>query len=102
MFVEQNLCAPNSITNQLNQPPLVFLDVAFDFSCQKFNGGLTLDSLRVSGVNAKRTIFGTTMRVDLAKPLAPGASVHTHAAWEVQGPDKCGGWNGRERPLLQI
>ena len=34
LFVEQNLCAPNSVTNQLNQPPLVFLGTAFDFSCQ--------------------------------------------------------------------
>src|SRR2546423_10570561 len=59
MFVEQNLCAPNSITNQLNQPPLVFQDVAFDFSCQGFSGGLTLDSVRVWGVNATRTIYGT-------------------------------------------
>src|SRR5258706_12649252 len=39
LFVEQNLCAPNSITNQLNQPPLVFLGSTFDFSCQGFNGG---------------------------------------------------------------
>jgi hypothetical protein len=33
LFVEQNLCEPNSITNQLNQPPLVFLGTSFDFSC---------------------------------------------------------------------
>src|SRR3954453_11657638 len=66
LFLEQNLCAPNSITKQLNQPPLVFLDVAFDFSCQGFSGGLTLDSLRVAGLNAARTIYGTTMRIDLA------------------------------------
>src|ERR1041385_3875052 len=25
LFVEQNICAPTSVTNQLNQPPLVFL-----------------------------------------------------------------------------
>jgi len=102
MFVEQNLCAPNSITNQLNQPPLVFLDVAFDFSCQKFNGGLTLDSLRVSGANANRTIFGTTMRVDLAKPLAPGASVDIDAAWKFKVPENGGGRMGRDGPLYEI
>src|SRR4051812_12074285 len=29
LFVEQTLCEPNSITNQLNQPPLVFLSSSF-------------------------------------------------------------------------
>src|SRR5512141_2845389 len=61
LFVEQNLCAPSSITNVLNQPPLVFLDATFDFSCQGFNGGGHLESLRVGGVDAKRTVYGTTM-----------------------------------------
>ena len=32
LFVEQNICAPGSVTNQLDQPPLVFLGSAFDFS----------------------------------------------------------------------
>ena len=27
LFLEQNICAPGSVTNQLNQPPLVFLGV---------------------------------------------------------------------------
>src|SRR5438045_6056258 len=81
MFVEQNLCAPNSITNQLNQPPLVFLGATFDFSCQGFNGGLTLESLRVAGANARHTIYGTTMRVALATPLASGASIDIESAW---------------------
>src|ERR1700751_2499163 len=57
MFVEQNLCAPNSITNTLNQPPLVFLGATFDFSCQGFSGGLTLESLHIAGSNAKHTIY---------------------------------------------
>jgi hypothetical protein len=102
MFVEQNLCAPNSITNQLNQPPLVFLDVAFDFSCQKFNGGLTLDSLRVNGTNANRTIYGTTMRIDLARPLAPGGALDIDAAWKFKVPENGGGRMGRDGALYEI
>src|SRR5262249_61093674 len=31
--VEQNICEPGSVTNQLDQPPLVFLGSTFDFSC---------------------------------------------------------------------
>ena len=83
MFVEQNLCAPTSITNVLNQPPLVFLGSAFDFSCQGFAGGLTLDYIRRPGVSGrggpgresialKHTVYGNTMRVDLPQEFAPG------------------------------
>ena len=75
LFVEQNICEPNSVTNVLNQPPLVFLGSSFDFSCQGFNSAPRMESLTIAGRDAKRTRFGTTMRVDLDAPLAPGASI---------------------------
>src|SRR6476646_8961924 len=65
LFVEQNLCEPNSVTNQLNQPPLVFLGTSFDFSCQGFNSAPALESMTIRGHEVKRTRFGTTLRVDL-------------------------------------
>jgi hypothetical protein len=102
LFVEQNLCAPNSVTNQLNQPPLVFLGTAFDFSCQGFNGGLTLESLRIGGVDAKHTVYGTTMRIDLASPLASGASVDIDAAWRFNVPEQGGGRMGHDGPLYEM
>jgi hypothetical protein len=102
LFVEQNLCAPTSVTNQLNQPPLVFLGASFDFSCQGFNGGLTLDSLRIAGANAKYTIYGTTMRIDLPAPLASGASVLIDAAWRFNVPPQGGGRMGHDGPLYEI
>src|SRR5437773_6541610 len=102
LFVEQNLCAPNSITNQLNQPPLVFLGSTFDFSCQGFNGGLTLESLRIAGANAKHTIYGTTMRIDLPTPLAPGASLDIDAAWRFNVPAQGGGRMGHDGPLYEM
>ena len=102
LFVEQNLCAPNSITNQLNQPPLVFLDATFDFSCQGFNGGGHLESLRVAGRDAKHTIYGTTMRIDLAAPLAPGASLDIEAVWHFNVPPMGGGRMGHDGPLYEI
>ena len=46
MFLEQNMCEPGSVTNRLNQPPLVFLGSVFDFSCKGFQGGLTLEAVR--------------------------------------------------------
>jgi len=47
VFLEQNICEPGSVTNKLNQPPLVFLGATFDFSCKGFAGGLTLDHVRI-------------------------------------------------------
>ena len=102
MFVEQNLCAPNSITNTLNQPPLVFLGATFDFSCQGFNGGLNLESLRIAGANARHTTYGTTMRVDLPTPLAPGASIDLEVAWRFNVPPQGGGRMGHDGPLYEI
>src|SRR5687768_16001045 len=39
LHVEQNICAPGSVANLLDQPPLVFLSSSFDFSCKGFAGG---------------------------------------------------------------
>ena len=71
MHLEQNICAANSVTNRLNQPPLVFQDATFDFSCQGFAGGLTLETVAVAGRPLAHSVYGTTMRVDLPAPLAP-------------------------------
>ncbi|MFL5462834.1 MAG: M1 family metallopeptidase [Gemmatimonadaceae bacterium] len=102
LFVEQNLCAPNSITNQLNQPPLVFLGSTFDFSCQGFKGGGRMESLRVNGVDAKRTAYGTTMRVDLRAPLAPGKSLDIETVWRFNVPAMGGGRMGHDGPLYEM
>ena len=102
LFVEQNLCEPNSITNVLNQPPLVFLGSSFDFSCQGFNSAPKLESLAVGGREVKRTRFGTTLRVDLDSALAPGRSLDLTAAWHFNVPPQGGGRMGHDGPLYEI
>ncbi len=104
MFVEQNLCAPSSVTNVLNQPPLVFLNSAFDFSCQGFNGGLTLESVRVVGSAGadKYTVYGTTMRIDLVRPLVPGGALDLSLAWRFGVPAQGGGRMGHDGTLYEI
>jgi hypothetical protein len=102
LYVEQNLCEPNSITNQLNQPPLSFLGTSFDFSCQGFNSAPVLESMTIGGRAVKRTRYGTTLRVDLAAPLAPGASVDIDAAWHFTVPPQGGGRMGHDGPLYEI
>ncbi len=102
LFVEQNLCEPTSITNVLNQPPLVFLGSSFDFSCQGFAGGGTLETMTIRGAEVKRTRYGTTMRVDLARPIAPGDSVDIDMAWHFNVPAQGGGRMGHDGPLYEI
>jgi hypothetical protein len=102
LYLEQNICAPGSITNTLNQPPLAFADVSFDFSCGTFRGGLTLDSATVGGAEARKSIFGTTMRIDLPQPLAPGASVDLRFAWRFTVPEMGAGRMGHDGPLYEL
>ncbi|HEY7234343.1 MAG TPA: M1 family metallopeptidase [Gemmatimonadaceae bacterium] len=102
LYLEQNICAPNSVTNQLNQPPLEFLGSSFDFSCQGFNGGLMLDSVRVAGRASRGTIYGTTMRIDLPAPLASGAAIDLDFAWHFGVPEQGAGRMGRDGPLYEI
>ncbi|HEU5478506.1 MAG TPA: M1 family metallopeptidase, partial [Candidatus Tumulicola sp.] len=105
LYLEQNICAPNSVTNLLNQPPLAFLGSSFDFSCQGFNGGITLDSVSVAGREvrgADTAIYGTTMRVDLPTPLRPGASIDVDFAWHFGVPQQGAGRMGHDGPLYEI
>jgi hypothetical protein len=102
LFVEQNACAPNSIGSTLNQPPLVFGEVAFDFSCGSFVGRPTLESLKIGGGEAKRTNYGTTLRVDLARPLASGQSIDLEIAWHFTVPEQGMGRMGRDGALYEI
>jgi len=102
LFVEQNLCEPTSVTNQLNQPPLVFLGTSFDFSCQGFNSAPRLESLTIRGREVKRSRFGTTLRVDLPTRLASGAAVDLQAVWHFNVPAQGGGRMGHDGPLYEI
>ncbi|HEY2026757.1 MAG TPA: M1 family metallopeptidase [Gemmatimonadaceae bacterium] len=105
LFVEQNICKSNSITSTLNQPPLAFADISFDFSCggaAGFTEGMVLESVRVAGADAKRAIYGTTMRVELGRPLAPKASLDLDVAWHFTVPEQGVGRMGRDGQLYEI
>jgi len=102
MHLEQNMCAPGSVTNTLNQPPLKFLDSVFDFSCKDFVGGVTLDRVQANGADLEYTIYNTTMRIDLRTPIAPGAAPQFEIAWHFDVPDYGGGRMGRDGELYEI
>jgi len=102
MFVEQNICAAGSITNQLDQPPLVFLGSVFDFSCKGFLGGLVLESITSLGRPLPHAITGTTMRVELRRPLPPGAAIDLDLRWRFRVPPYGAGRMGRDGDLYEV
>lgn len=100
--LEQNICEPGSVTNQLDQPPLVFLGSTFDFSCQGGRGGLTLESITHLGKALPHVVYGTTMRVDLPVALVPGAAIDIDVAWRFPVPDNGAGRMGRDGTLYEL
>jgi len=102
MHLEQNMCAPGSVTSQLDQPPLVFLGSTFDFSCQGFAGGIILDSVLVDGRPLRPVVHGTTMRLDLPAALAAGASAEIVIRWRFKVPPYGGGRMGHDDTLYEF
>jgi hypothetical protein len=102
LFLEQNICDRQGITEQLDQPPLVFLGSTFDFSCKGFDGGLRLGTVRVGTHTVKPVVSGTTMRLDLPRPLASGAAVDLAVEWRFRVPDYGAGRMGRDGTLFEI
>jgi hypothetical protein len=102
MHLEQNVCAPTSVASTLDQPPLVFGEVAFDFSCQGFEGGIALDEVSSSGRPLDHEVYGTTMRVDLPEPLPPGGAIEIEIAWSFPIPPYGAGRMGIDGDLYEI
>ncbi|MDH3496908.1 MAG: M1 family metallopeptidase [Gemmatimonadota bacterium] len=102
VFLDQNICGPTSVTNQLNQPPLVFQESVFDFSCLGFDGGITLGYVRSGGRDLAHTITGTMMRVDLAAPVPPGGETTLEIGWRFRIPEYGAGRMGRDGSLYEI
>ena len=102
MHLEQNMCAPGSVTSQLDQPPLVFLGSTFDFSCQGFAGGIVLDSVLVDGRPLRPVVHGTTMRLDLPTALPAGASAEIVIRWRFKVPPYGGGRMGHDGTLYEF
>src|SRR5436305_15210339 len=85
--IEQNIFAKNSVTYALNQPPLHFAGGAvFDFTGKGFIGGITIERFRTAGRVPARTAYGTMMRVELPRPLAPRRAIDFDVAWHFSVP----------------
>ena len=94
--IEQNIFAKHSITYALNQPPLHFAGGAvFDFTGKGFIGGITIERFRAAGKELQRTEYGTMLRVELPRSLAPRRSIDFDVAWHFTVPPYGGGRMGR-------
>src|SRR6266571_1542455 len=94
--LDQNLFASGSITAILNQPPLVFAGgVVFDFGGKGFTGGITIDRFNTAGRPLASKVFGTMLRVELPRPLAPERGITFDIAWHFPIPPYGGGRMGR-------
>jgi hypothetical protein len=102
LHLEQNICAPNSIANTLDQPPLVFGEAVFDFSCQGFEGGVTLGRIESDGRPLDHQLYGVTMRIDLPEPLASGAIIEFEIDWSSPMPEYGAARMGRDGELYEI
>jgi hypothetical protein len=102
MFLEQNICSPSSVTEKLDQPPLIFLGSTFDFSCKGFRGGVTLERLHIAGRAVRPRVFGTTMRLDLPRPLGSKRAIDIEVIWKFPVPDYGAGRMGRDGSLYEI
>ena len=102
LYLDQNICAPGSITSTLNQPPLVFQDAVFDFGCRGFRGGIALEHVRSGGRDLPYEVYGTTMKLPLPDALPPGGTVALDVAWHFPIPEYGAGRMGRDGPLYEI
>ena len=102
MYLEQNICSRTSVTEKLDQPPLAFLGSSFDFSCRGFDGGVSLTRVSVGGRVVRPKVYGTTMRLELPRPLAPGGALDIQVAWSFPVPDYGAGRMGRDGALYEI
>src|SRR5438094_1823000 len=93
--IEQNIFAKNSVTYALNQPPLHFAGGAvFDFTGKGFSGGITIERFAFAGRELRRAEYGTMMRVELPRPLAPKGMIDFDVAWHFPIPPYGGGRMG--------
>jgi hypothetical protein len=102
LFLEQNICSRSSVTEKLDQPPLVFLGSTFDFSCKGFDSGLALERVSIGGRSLRPVIYGTTMRLDLPAPVAAGGVVDIEIAWRFTVPPYGAGRMGHDGSLYQV
>ena len=100
MFLEQNMCEPNSVTNRLDQPPLVFQGTVFDFSCKGFAGGLTLERVRSLGRELPHEVSAPRCGWICPARSGPAQAIDLELGWRFPVPEYGGGRMGHDGTAL--
>ena len=98
--LDTNLCHPESKSQVLAVPPLLFGDSVFDFTCD--GSGMTLGRVAAGGRDLEYEVMGTIARVDLPHPLPSGARTEVEIEWSMTQPEYGYGRTGRDGTLYQV
>ncbi len=94
--LDQNMRTPNSDTYKIQTGDVN----SFSFKKMKhdFPGGFNIEEVKTNGKDLNYTINKTMMRIDLAEPLKPGASISFDIKWNYNINDRMaiGGRSGYE------
>ncbi len=93
--VDQNLYRENS------RGSFLFPENA-RFAGGGFQGGMDMSYVRVAGRTVEPYVNGTTMRVDLPQPLAPGQQTTVDMGWSFKVPEHGSDRMGRQGSLYEI
>ncbi|MCL7972444.1 MAG: M1 family metallopeptidase [marine benthic group bacterium] len=98
--LDTNLCHPDSKSQVLAVPPLLFGESVFDFTCD--GSGMTLERVAGGGRDLGHEIMGTIARVELPHPLPAGAHTEIEIDWTTTLPEYGYGRTGRDGTLYQV
>ena len=98
--LDTNLCHPESKSQVLAVPPLLFGDSVFDFTCD--GSGMTLGRVAAGGRELEYEVMGTIARIDLPHPLPSGARTEVEIEWSMTQPEYGYGRTGRDGTLYQV
>ena len=98
--LDTNLCDPESRSQVLAVPPLMFGESVFDFTCD--GSGMTLDRVAAGGRDLEYEVMGTIARVDLPHPLPAGGMREIEIDWRMTQPEYGYGRTGRDGTLYQV
>ncbi len=102
MLLDPNLCGPQGTDDLLYQPPLIFGEIAFDFSCSSDSEVRITKVESGAGTPLAHTVYGTLMRVELPAPLEPAGELELVLDWSWEVPEYGYSRTARDGTLYQI
>jgi hypothetical protein len=100
--MDQDIFAANSINRSAPPPPLLFAGVPFEMAVSGPAGGFAVDSLATDHGPTTTYLWDTMLRLDLARPVAPGDSLRVAVRWHFTIPQNGAARMGRDGHLYEV